>query len=163
MVTLVYLSMMVALAGTVGAVCYGRNVPKSISALVYQYKPGMQWAWSVWIIAIGALLLVPMMEALDDRLCALGFLAFAFLVGAAVTPLTNRETSDWHDWFGVAAGLMYTACVAVINPCWLVVWGLYLAVLPFGCMKERLVLVSEVCCAGSLYGCLIGCYGNAIA
>ena len=155
MVTLVYLSLLLAVTGVIGAVCYGRNIPKSISALVYQYKRCMQWAWSVWLIAVGALLWIPLMERLDDRLCALGFLAFAFLVGAAVTPLTNRDTSDWHDFFGVASGSMYTACTAVINPYCLAAWALYVAALPFPCMRSRLVLVSEVCCTVSLCGCLI--------
>lgn len=155
MVTLVYLSLLLAVTGVIGAVCYGRNIPKSVSALVYQYKRGMQWAWSVWLIAVGALLWIPLMERLDDSLCVLGFLAFAFLVGAAVTPLTNRETSDWHDWFGVAAGLMYTACVTVINHRCLAAWALYVAALPFQYMRSRLVLVSEVCCAASLYGVLV--------
>ena len=36
MVTLVYLSLLLAVTGIIGAVCYGRNIPKSISALVYQ-------------------------------------------------------------------------------------------------------------------------------
>lgn len=155
MVTLVYLSLLLAVTGVIGAVCYSRHIPKSISAMVYDFKRGMQWAWSVWLIAVGALLWIPLMERLDDRLCALGFLAFAFLVGAAVTPLTNRDTSDWHDLFGVASGSMYTACTAVINPYCLAAWALYVAALPFPYMRSRLVLVSEVCCAVSLCGCLI--------
>lgn len=150
-----YLSLLLALTGIFGFFCYSRTIPKSVSAMVYGYPRKLQWLWSAWLIAVGALLWIPLMERLDDRLCALGFLAFAFLVGAAVTPLTNRDTSDWHDLFGVASGSMYTACTAVINPYCLAAWALYVAALPYPCMRSRLVLVSEVCCAISLYGCLI--------
>lgn len=150
-----YLSLLLALTGTFGFFCYTRQIPKSVSAMVYGFPRRLQWLWSVWLIAIGTLLWIPLMERLDDRLCALGFLAFAFLVGAAVTPLTNRDTSDWHDLFGVASGSMYTACTAVINPYCLATWALYVAALPFPCMRRCLVLVSEVCCAVNLYGCLI--------
>lgn len=150
-----YLSLLLALTGIFGFFCYSRTIPKSVSAMVYGFPRRLQWLWSVWLIAVGALLWIPLMERLDDRLCALGFLAFAFLVGAAVTPLTNRDTSDWHDLFGVASGSMYTACTAVINPYCLAAWALYVAALPFPYMRSRLVLVSEVCCAASLYGVLI--------
>lgn len=150
-----WLSLLLALTGMVGYLCYVREVPKSVSAMVYGFPRKLQWLWSAWLIAVGGLLLVPMMERLDDRLCCFGFLAFAFLVGAAVTPLVNRETSLWHDWFGVSAGLMSQCVVAILNPVWLIWWGLYLAVLPFPCMRSRLVLVSEVCCAATLYGVLI--------
>lgn len=150
-----WLSLLLALTGTFGFFCYRREIPKSVSAMVFGYPRKLQWLWSAWLIAVGGLLLVPMMERLDDRLCCFGFLAFAFLVGAAVTPLVNRETSLWHDWLGVSAGLMSQCVVAILNPVWLIWWGLYLAVLPFPCMRSRLVLVSEVCCAATLYGVLI--------
>lgn len=158
MITLVYISLLLAIAGAFGVMCYSRHIPKSISAMVYDFKPGMQRAWSVWIIAIGALLLVPMMEALDDRLCVFGFLTFAFLVGTAVTPLVNRETSDWHDLFGVSAGLMSQCVVAVINPAWFLVWGLYVACAPFKVMRPYYVLVSEICCSIAVFGTLIEFY-----
>ena len=158
MITLVYLSMMMAVAGAFGVMCYSRHIPKSISAMVYEYKKGFQWAWSVWIIAIGALLLVPMMEALDDRLCVFGFLTFMALCGTAVTPLVNRETSEWHDWFGVCAGVMSQCVVGIINPAWYLAWGLYVACLPFKVMRPYYVLVSEVCCSIAVFGTLIEFY-----
>ena len=152
---MVWLSLIIAVTGIVGCWCYTKTLPKSISAMVYDFPRKLQWLWSAWLIVVGGLLVVPMMEALDDRLCCFGFLTFAFLVGAAVTPLVNRETSDWHDWFGVAAGLMSQCVAAILDPDWMLAWVLYPICLPFTYMRERLVLVSEVCCAITLYGVLL--------
>lgn len=150
-----YLSLLLALTGTFGFFCYTRQIPKSVSAMVYGFPRRLQWLWSAWLVAVGFLLLIPMWERLNDRLACFAFLTFMFLTGAAVTPLVNRETSLWHDWMGVSAGLMSQCVVAVINPVYLLSWALYLAVLPFPYMRSRLVLVSEVCCAASLYGVLV--------
>lgn len=155
MTTLVYLSMLLAVTGVFAACVYGRSVPRSVSAMVYSYQRKLAWLWSAWLVAVAALLLPVMMERLEDRLCVFGFLTFAFIVGAAVTPLVNRETSDWHDWFGVTAGLMSQAVVTILAADWLFAWLLFPAFLPFTYMRSRLVLVSELCCAVSLYGCLL--------
>ena len=155
MITLVYLSLLMAVTGVFAACVYGHSVPRSVSAMVYSYPRKLAWLWSAWLIAVGGLLLPVMMERLEDRLCVFGFLTFAFTVGAAVTPLVNRETSEWHDWFGVASGLMSQAVVTILAADWLFAWLLFPAFLPFTYMRSRLVLVSELCCAVSLYGCLL--------
>ena len=150
-----YLSLLLALTGIFGFFCYTRQIPKSVSAMVYGYPRKLQWLWSAWLIAVGFLLLIPMWERLDDRLACFAFLTFMFLTGAAVTPLVNRDTSDWHDLLGVSAGLMSQCVAAILDPDWMFAWLLYPVCLPFSYMRERLVLVGEICCAVSLYGCLI--------
>lgn len=155
MITLVYLSLLLAVTGVFAACVYGRSVPRSVSAMVYSYPRKLAWLWSAWLIAVGGLLLPVMMERLEDRLCVFGFLTFAFIVGAAVTPLVNSDTSDWHDWFGLSAGLMSQAVVTILAADWLFAWLLFPVFLPFTYMRSRLILVSELCCAVSLYGCLL--------
>jgi len=155
MTTLVYLSLLLAVTGVFAACVYGRSVPRSVSAMVYSYPRKLAWMWSAWLVAVAALLLPVMMERLEDRLCVFGFLTFAFTVGAAVTPLVNRDTSDWHDRFGLSAGLMSQAVVTILAADWLFAWLLFPVFLPFTYMRSRLVLVSELCCAISLYGCLL--------
>lgn len=151
---MVILSLIIALTGAVGYLCYARTIPRSISAMVYDYPRRLQWLWSVWLIAVGGLLLVPIMEALGDGLGFLGFLTFAFLTGTAVTPLVNPDTDGWHDIFGIAAGLASQCIVAALNPVWLSAWLLLPACLPFAYMRDRLVLVSEICCSIALFGAL---------
>lgn len=155
MTTLVYISLLMAVTGVFAACVYGRSVPRSVSAMVYSYPRKMAWLWSAWLVTVAALLLPVMLEQLEDILCVFGFLTFAFTAGAAVTPLFNRETSEWHDWFGICAGLMSQAVVTILAADWLFAWLLFPAFLPFTYMRSRLVLVSELCCAISLYGCLL--------
>jgi hypothetical protein len=150
-----YFSLLLALTGIFGFFCYTRHIPKSVSAMVYGFSRRLQWLWSAWLVAVAALLLPVMMERLEDRLCVFGFLTFAFTAGAAVTPLVNRDTSDLHDWFGMSAGLMSQAVVTTLAADWLFAWLLFPVFLPFAYMRSRLVLVSELCCAISLYGCLL--------
>lgn len=152
---MIYLSLLTALAGVFGVLAYSRRLPKSISAMVYDYRRPYQWAWSVWLVAVGALLLPCMLERLPDGLEFLGFWTVEFLCGAAVTPLVNRETTRWHNLFGAAAGLASQGVVAVLCPWWLCAWAVYVACLPFKAVRPYLVLVSETVCAASTYGCMI--------
>ena len=161
MMVLVYISMLLAIAGVVGVIAYSGKIPKSISAMVYSFpelsveKRGAPLLWSVWLITVGGLLVPPMMEMLGDELCVFGFLTFGFLVGAAVTPLVNKATSDWHDFLGVSAGLMSQCVVSILSPMWLICWAIYALCLPFKATRGNLVLISEVVCAVSLYGSLL--------
>lgn len=141
------------------------GVPESVSGLVYNLSERMRWAWSGWLVAVALTLMVPLMSALDD-VAWLGWLMVVCLIGAAVTPVFNRDTRTMHHVCGIAAGVLSQVCVACICPWWLLVWLIWFPLLAgalaaFNDAEETPyfmdgygVLVAECVCAVSLYGAL---------
>lgn len=142
------------------------GVPESVSGLVYNLSERMRWAWSGWLIAVAMTLMVPLMNALYD-VAWLGWLTVVCLIGAGVTPVINPETRVAHHVCGIAAGVLSQVCVACLCPWWLLVWTIWLPLLAgamaalndaeeMPClMNGHSVLVAELTCAVSLYGCLL--------
>ena len=142
------------------------GVPESVSGLVYNLPERMRWAWSGWLIAVALTLMVPLMSALGD-VAWLGWLTVVCLLGAAVTPVFNRDTRTMHYVCGIAAGAMSQACVALIEYEWLLVWLVWIPLIAgtMGALNDSDempqvldgygVLAAEVMCAVSLYGCLV--------
>lgn len=142
------------------------GVPESVSGLVYNLPERMRWAWSGWLIAVALTLMVPLMSALGD-VAWLGWLTVVCLLGAAVTPVFNRDTRTMHHVCGIAAGVLSQVCVACLCPWWLLVWLIWLPLVAgtMGALNDSDempqvldgygVLAAEVMCAVSLYGCLV--------
>lgn len=142
------------------------GVPESVSGLVYNLSERMRWAWSGWLIAVALTLMVPLMNTLYD-VAWLGWLTVVCLIGAGVTPIVNQETRTVHNLCGVAAGVLSQVCVACLCPWWLLIWAVWLPLLAgamaalndaeeMPClMNGHSVLVAELTCAISLYGCLL--------
>lgn len=123
--TLVILSLLLT-ASLVGvAIWRHKELPESISALVYDLPKKRQWVWSAWLVAVSALLFVP----LTDACGGLGWLTEACLMGAALTPLVKQDTRKWHYVFGIAAGILSQVCVAVTCIDCLSVWMAFVFVM----------------------------------
>ena len=141
------------------------GVPESVSGLVYNLSERMRWAWSGWLVAVALTLMVPLMSALSD-VAWLGWLTVVCLIGAAVTPVFNRDTRTMHNICGVAAGILSQVCVACLCPWWLTVWLIWIPLVAgtMGALNDAEemprvldgygVLAAEVMCAVSLYGAL---------
>ena len=142
------------------------GVPESVSGLVYNLSEKMRWSWSGWLVVVALTLMVPLMSALGD-VAWLGWLTVVCLIGAAVTPVFNRDTRTTHYVCGIAAGVLSQVCVACLCPWWLLVWLIWLPLLAgtMGALNDAEemprvlggygVIVAEVMCAVSLYGCLL--------
>lgn len=103
-----------------------RQLPESVSAMVYLLPYAGQWLWGAWLFAVGGLLLPPMLEAMPDNLSFIAFLTVVCLFGAAVTPLVQMDMRGLHNFFGIAAGVLSQVCVLAINAQWLAAWMLWL-------------------------------------
>lgn len=164
MMILTLVSLALAVGGII--VMMRGGVPDSISGLVYNLPERKRWVWSGWLISVAASVMVPLMSALDD-VAWLGWLTVVCLLGAAVTPVFNRDTRTMHHVCGIATGVLSQVCVACLCPWWLLVWLIWLPLLAgtvaaFNDAEETPyfmdgygVLVAECVCAVSLYGSMI--------
>ena len=166
------ISLGLAVAGMAAMVLAG-GVPASVSALVYNLRPRWRWLWSAWLAAVAVTLLVGMTVTCDSRTGAagaalgVGWLMTVCLVGVATMPLTTVWKQQWHNILGISAGLLSQAVVLLVNAWWLLVWWLMIPLMAgsMAALSEREeqckvadgkgVLLAELLCAMSLYGCLL--------
>jgi len=138
-----------------------KELPDSISAVVYELPKGNEWMWSTWLAAVSLCLFVPLVET-----CGwLGWLTEVCLFGAALTPLVNKDTTKWHYRLAIAAGVLSQVCVAWLCADWLSAWMAFLFlwlssyVQPDGWlgkeMKGKGVMIAEVVCYVSMIGSLL--------
>lgn len=144
----ILISIIMAVLYVGAAIIIKREIPVSISSLVYILPEGRwRWLWTIWIWITGLLLIVPLMDALPDEWKFLGFFTIASLMFCGAIPLFIEEYNTWHNILGVAAGILSQVCVVIINPWYLTLWILILSAL---LMKSKTVFISEVICFISL-------------
>lgn len=138
-----------------------RKLPESLSATVYEFPKGDEWMWSAWLAAIAVCLFVPLVERCEW----VGWLMEVSLIGAALTPLINKEMLRWHYVFAIITGILSQICVVMLDAMWLGVWMVFVFlflssyVQPDGwlgkAMKGKGVFLAQIVCFVGLIGSLI--------
>lgn len=163
--------MLLAIAGVGVATFNNKELPESISGLVYDLPKKLQWLWTLWIWAITVTLAPPLMEATEGN--TLQFLAF-FLVASlglcGAIPLVAGEKNRAHYTLAAIAGILSQLCVIIINPWWLLVWGAWWIPLSFciiffdkkpwwskieDVIEGKGMMLVELTAMATVYGCLL--------
>ena len=168
MTALVIISLLLAVAFVVLVVWSNRELPDSISALVYSLPKGQQWLWTLWLWAASLLVCIPLIDALPDAWRFLSFLTLAYLGFTGAMPIIYEQQRTAHNILGTSAGILSQLCVAIISPWWLLLWLLFAGMVaarafPDVAWCDRLtrytlgkeVFVAEAICALAVYGALI--------
>lgn len=152
---------MVIAALYVGAVIFRiRQIPDSISAMVYAY-PQLKWQWTLWLWSVAFLFAPCLIEALDASFEFLGFLTVASLVLCGSMPLFDKDNKTMHYVFGITAGILSQVCVALISPWWLALWVLWVMVFVWKTKDYSIsdwqwsVFMAECICYASLMGAVL--------
>ena len=166
--TLLFVSMLTAVAPLVVASVRERRVPVSISAMVCLLpEGGWQWLWTLWLWAVALTLAPPLMEAMPDGWRFIAALMLAALTFTAAMPLFGQENKKRHYYFAIASGILSQLCVLILNPWWLLPWlpVLALVVSAFSAHNDedgihkvcngKGVIIAEVACVLSLYAALL--------
>ena len=124
MTTLAIITLLLTIAGVGVAIFKNKELPESISGLVYDLPKKLQWLWTLWIWAITVTLAFPLMDATKGN--TFQFLAF-FLIASlgfcGAIPLVAGEKNRAHYALADIAGILSQLCVIIINPEWLKVWA----------------------------------------
>lgn len=150
--TLIVLSLLVAALYVGAAIIVKREIPESISSMVYVLpEGGWRWLWTIWIWVMGFLLVVPLMDTMPDNWRWLGFLTIASLMFCGAMPLFIKEQNLWHNILGVSSGILSQFCVLILEPKMLCLWILMLSAL---WLKSKAVFIAEILCFITLFSCL---------
>lgn len=142
-----------------------RELPESVSAMVYDLPYAWRWLWTLWVWVATYLLMPSLMEALPERWQAVGFLFGASMIFVGGVPLIRDERNTAHNMLGIAAGGLSQLCVWLISPCWIPVWLVmpflwgWLYVQPHGWLAkttaDKDIFIAETLCWLSLTGSVI--------
>ena len=119
------------------AVAYNKkgSSPDSVSEVAYILP---KWVFTIWIAAMGLLLMPGLMENLPENLKWVGFLVVACSFGVAATPYYKAEARTLHYVGGILCAVLSLFIVAMLRPWLLTMW----VVVPF-LPKRRMFLAAE--------------------
>lgn len=163
--TMLFISLALAVLYTGAAILAGNRLPDSVSAMVYVMPKAGRYLWTVWIWAVTLLLCPALFETIGEDF---GILAHCFatsMMFVGAMPLVRNESNKAHNVLGIAAGVFSQICVAIIDPNWLFSWALFIFLMgsvyvqPQGwlgkAMKGKGIFVAEMSCWISVMGSLI--------
>lgn len=120
------ISFLLAVALPAAAIWRTKEVPKSISSLVYLFSGNRRWLWTLWLWAVAFTLAPSLIDALSETWQFVGFLTILCLVATGAMPLFVKEKRKWHNVFGISAGVLSQVCVLIAFPWWLLLWLVYM-------------------------------------
>lgn len=130
-----------------------RELPESISALVYSLDRGWQWLWGVWLFVTGLMACIAMIDKLPDNFKFAGFLTLVCIGFTASMPIIMKKHEKAHTILGVSAGVLSQLSVMLINYWWLILWVVLLVL--HRCINGKMVFLAESICAITVYMALI--------
>lgn len=127
MISLLIISVLLAVSFIDIAIRIERGLPDSISAMVYVLPRRGQWLWTIWLWAVSLCVCIPLIGAMPDKWRSLAFITLGCLMLCGAMPISDSNVCKRaHDVFGVLGGILSQACVPFLNPWWLMAWLLWL-------------------------------------
>lgn len=149
MTTLVILSIVVAAIGIAAAINKEKELPVSISAIVYDLPLIGQYLWSVWVWLIVGLLAFPLLDVMGGVWWQ-GMIAYATIASIGVVGALPLVPGDedvrwcWHYNLGIFGGVMSQVCVALISPWWLMIWGIWAVLAVLSTFEQEVKWIAKV-------------------
>lgn len=170
MMTMLIISIVMAVAYVAAVIIRDKALPDSVSALVYALPKGRwRWLWSAWL-AVVTLLMAPALTAAMAATWWTSLLADATIICLAMTaalPLLPGYHNRLHNALGILAGVLTQVCVLFICPWCLLLWLLFVVALVIVAFPDKLwatriidkihgkgVFLLEVICAWALFAAL---------
>lgn len=114
---------MVLCAGFVAVSCIvGREVPKSLSSLVYTLPKKCRFVWTAWLLGTTLTLTPALFDVIPEQYEAVAHAFATSMMFVGITPLIKRDMNNGHTVLGIAAGFFSQVCVAVLCPLMLLFW-----------------------------------------
>jgi len=148
-------SLIMAVLYVGAAIWKNRELPDSISALVYDLPAGRwRWLWSAWLAAV-TLLLAPSLTAAGPMLAASATVVCLAMVAAM--PLVPGTHNIEHYTTAIWAGILSQVCVWHADARWLWLWLLFVP-MTANIWKQTIgkgTFIAEAICAAAVYGSLL--------
>ena len=146
-----------------------KELPNSISAMVYELKGSQRYLWQSWLAIVTIFIAPTLFEATKDN--PFQFIAFLFLFCLLMVsglPLIEKEKNKAHRIFAICSGVLSQVGVTMVCAWWLLVWlpmvllvcGIYFKAFDlddklFPLIEGKGIFLAEYACTLSLIGSLV--------
>ena len=146
-----------------------KELPNSISAMVYELEGSKRYIWQSWLAIVTIFIAPTLFEATKDN--PFQFIAFLFLFCLLMVsglPLIEKEKNKAHRIFAICSGVLSQVGVTMVCAWWLLVWlpmillvcGIYFNAFGadnrfFKAIEGKGIFLAELACTISLYGSLL--------
>ena len=146
-----------------------KELPNSISAMVYDLKGGQRYLWQSWLAIVTIFIAPTLFEATKDN--PFQFIAFLFLFCLLMVsglPLVEKEKNKAHGIIAICSGILSQVGVTMVCAWWLLVWlpmillvcGIYFKAFDlddklFPLIEGKGIFLAELACTLSLIGSLV--------
>ena len=146
-----------------------KELPNSISAMVYDLKGGQRYLWQSWLAIVTIFIAPTLFEATKDN--PFQFIAFLFLFCLLMVsglPLVEKEKNKAHGIIAICSGILSQVGVTMVCAWWLLVWlpmillvcGIYFKAFDlddklFPLIEGKGIFLAELACTLSLIGSLL--------
>lgn len=165
MITLLIISILLVVSFIGTAIWVKRELPESVSAMVYDMPQAGQWFWIVWLWASTFTLIPALFETMPEEW---GVIAYAFatsMLFVGAMPLIKDSANRMHYVLAVSGGIFSQLCVVIIYPQWLTAWLLFpfllgsIYIQPQGWLAKAVankgVFIAECICYVSVVGSIL--------
>lgn len=146
-----------------------KELPNSISAMVYDLKGSQRYLWQSWLAIVTIFIAPTLFEATKDN--PFQFIAFLFLFCLLMVsglPLVRKEKNKAHGIIAICSGLLSQVSVTMVCAWWLLVWLPLILIMCcfyfnafgsdnrfFKAVEGKGIFLAELACTISLYGSLL--------
>ena len=165
MTALLFISILLVALYVGAAIWRKRDLPASISSLVYDLPKDWQWVWTIWIWLATFTMTPVLFDQMPDDFGAVAHAFATSMLFTGAMPLVKHEGNRAHNVLGVSAGIFSQICVLILNHCWLMMWfGFVASVFAVVYWKEKSlnialadygVFLAETSCWLTLVCCLL--------
>ena len=152
-----------------GYIWKNKELPNSISAMVYDLKGSQRYLWQSWLAIVTIFIAPTLFEATKDN--PFQFIAFLFLFCLLMVsglPLVEKEKNKAHGIIAICSGILSQVSVTMVCAWWLLVWlplillvcGIYFKAFDldnklFPLIEGKGIFLAEYACTLSLIGSLV--------
>lgn len=165
MVTMLIISIILAVLYTGTAIWSKRSLPDSVSSMVYHFPATGKYLWTIWLWAITLLICPMLFKTIGENFGPIAHCFATSMMFTGAMPLVKGESNKAHNVLGISAGIFSQICVALIDINFLSMWMLWIFVMgstyvqPQGWLgksvKGKGIFVAEAICWLTVMGSLI--------
>ena len=146
-----------------------KELPNSISAMVYELEGSKRYIWQIWLALVTVGIAPTLLEATKDN--PFQFIAFFTIAGLMMVsglPLVRKEKNKAHGIIAICSGILSQVSVTMVCAWWLLVWLPLILIMCcfyfnafcadnrfFKAVEGKGIFLAELACTISLYGSLL--------
>jgi hypothetical protein len=143
--TICLIGFVIILLYCVFAIIYNKEIPNSISQIVYSLSDKWKWTFTIVMFVVGFFILPRLIDVISDpRYTFLGFLTTLGILGVGADPLVKGESNIIHYVSAIIMGVSSQIIVYMNMPSLLWLWIPYIVYTLYENKADKNMFIAEI-------------------